>query len=85
MKVQQATNRLRAMIQSLWGASNISSITEAGEPQSPPTPVLLKLRCNNKAFGKACEAEWESPAFTECPKCGQRRFVHKVEEEKQAV
>lgn len=87
MKLTQATNRLRAMIQSLWGASNISTIHEAtGEPSSPPKPPpLLKLECHNRAFGKPCGSKWESATFSDCPGCGQRKFVHKVEEAAEAV
>lgn len=80
----QASNRLKAMIQSLWGACNISNIHEAGAAE-PPAPVLLKLECRNRSFGKTCGAKWESPVFTECPGCGQRRFVHKADAEAEAV
>lgn len=69
------------MIQSLWGASNVSNLIPAGDSAVPPAPALLKLECRNRSFGKVCGATWESASFTECPGCGQRRFVHKVEAE----
>jgi len=67
-------------IRVMGGAANVSAIVPVDAVAAPPGP-RLKLTCRNNAFGKKCGAAWESDVFTDCPKCGQRKFVHKVEPE----
>lgn len=72
---------IRQAIVSLGGVSNISDILEVaadGTAVDPnPPPPLLDLYCTFKPRGIPCGAVWKSEAFTPCPMCGKKQYVHK--------
>lgn len=77
-KAQMVTLELRRLLMGFGGVTNIGDIEPlTGAAAEPPKP-RLSLYCNNKMFGKACGATWQSDVFTECPKCHKRRFVHRA-------
>jgi hypothetical protein len=64
------------------GAKNPQSWVEGEEA---PKPKMLTLECSEcwepgrpAAGSTRARRTWEAPAFTACPKCGQRETVGKV-------
>lgn len=79
-KIEIVSIQLRRDLVSYGGVSEVSRIVPADASAATPAPPRLKLVCTNNSFGKKCGSEWEAEVMTPCPKCNQRRYVHKAEE-----
>jgi len=76
-----ARNILARELSFLRGVANVSDIVPLDAP-SEPAKKRFRLVCNRNPFGKGrCGAEWESDVFTECPKCGARIGVKKIDQQ----
>ena len=75
-KAEQVTLELRRFL-IRERAINIGAV-EPVDKSIPPAKYLV-LECRGQLFGEPCGSTWESAIFTACPKCKQRRYVHKVE------
>lgn len=79
-KIDLATNILRRELSFLGGVSNIGRIEPAVATSQEEPKARLSLICSWNPRGKGrCGMTWDSETFTPCPKCGQRRWVKKVD------